>query len=71
MAPLVLTLALLAMTAATTAITVSLDMTLDSFDDQYQNCSRAMEEALPPLNCSEFQNNPLFAQVWPKAVEEW
>ncbi|NXP68476.1 NRT2 ribosyltransferase, partial [Chloropsis cyanopogon] len=31
----------------------------------------AMTEALPALNRSEFQKNPLFAQAWPKATAEW
>ncbi|KAF4796166.1 NAD(P)(+)--arginine ADP-ribosyltransferase 2-like protein [Turdus rufiventris] len=72
MALLALTLALLAMTMATTAIEEKpLDMALDSFDDRYQGCGPAMEEALKTLNRSDFKNNPLFAQVWPKAVAEW
>ncbi|NWR49553.1 NARE ribosyltransferase, partial [Regulus satrapa] len=72
MAPLALTLALLAMTVAT-AVTkgLPLDMAQDSFDDQYRGCGPAMAEALPALNRSEFQKNPLFARVWPKAVVEW
>ncbi|KAF4797491.1 hypothetical protein TURU_073154 [Turdus rufiventris] len=72
MALLALTLALLAMTVAAMATTTKrLDMALDSFDDQYQGCGPAMEEALPTLNRYEFQNNPLFAEVWPKAEAEW
>uniref|UniRef100_A0A8C3TJ20 NAD(P)(+)--arginine ADP-ribosyltransferase n=1 Tax=Catharus ustulatus TaxID=91951 RepID=A0A8C3TJ20_CATUS len=72
MALLALTLALLTMTVATTDIEEKpLDMALDSFDDQYQGCGPAMRAELPDLNCSEFQNNPLFAQVWPKAVAKW
>ncbi|XP_032920332.1 NAD(P)(+)--arginine ADP-ribosyltransferase 2-like [Catharus ustulatus] len=72
MALLPLTLALLAMTVATTAMTTKpLDMALDSFDDQYQGCGPAMEEALPDLNSSEFQKNPLYAKVWPIAEAEW
>ncbi|XP_056341751.1 erythroblast NAD(P)(+)--arginine ADP-ribosyltransferase-like isoform X2 [Oenanthe melanoleuca] len=72
MALLALTLALLAMTVATTAITViPLDMAWNSFDDQYQGCGPEMKAALPALNHSEFQENPLFAKVWPEAVEEW
>ncbi|XP_032912606.1 erythroblast NAD(P)(+)--arginine ADP-ribosyltransferase-like isoform X1 [Catharus ustulatus] len=69
---LVLTLALLAMTMTTEGIaTKPLDMTPDSFDDQYQGCGPAMEEALPGLKRSELQMNPLFAKVWLKAVAEW
>ncbi|KAF4794967.1 NAD(P)(+)--arginine ADP-ribosyltransferase 2-like protein [Turdus rufiventris] len=50
MALLALTMALLAMTVATTAIQEKpLDMALDSFDDQYQGCGRAMEEAIAML----------------------
>ncbi|NWY68366.1 NAR1 ribosyltransferase, partial [Erithacus rubecula] len=72
MAFLTLTLALLAMTVATTAYEVKqLDMALDSFDDQYQGCVPAMKVALPALNHSEFQKNPLFAKVWPEAVTQW
>ncbi|KAF4803373.1 hypothetical protein TURU_016865 [Turdus rufiventris] len=72
MALLDLTLALLAITVATTATTLKpLDMALNSFDDQYQDCGPAMEEALPALNSSELQKNPLFAKVWPMAVAEW
>ncbi|XP_032921747.1 erythroblast NAD(P)(+)--arginine ADP-ribosyltransferase-like [Catharus ustulatus] len=72
MALLALTLALLAMTVTTVAITLKpLDMALDSFDDQYQGCVPAMRAELPALNCSEFENNPLFAKVWPKAVAKW
>ncbi|NXU98951.1 NRT2 ribosyltransferase, partial [Cettia cetti] len=50
---------------------VPLDMALDSFDDQYRGCGSAMTAALPALNRSEFQKNPLFARVWPEAVAEW
>ncbi|XP_032912495.1 erythroblast NAD(P)(+)--arginine ADP-ribosyltransferase-like [Catharus ustulatus] len=71
MALLALTLALLAMTVATQVITVPLDMALNSFDDQYQGCGPDMMAELPALNRSEFRKNPLFAQVWPKAVAEW
>uniref|UniRef100_A0A8C3P0B2 NAD(P)(+)--arginine ADP-ribosyltransferase n=1 Tax=Cyanoderma ruficeps TaxID=181631 RepID=A0A8C3P0B2_9PASS len=72
MAPLAHTLALLAMTVATAAIEVKpLDMAQDSFDDRYQGCGPAMTAALPALNRSEFQKNPLFAQVWPNAAAEW
>ncbi|NWT25799.1 NARE ribosyltransferase, partial [Cardinalis cardinalis] len=66
------TLALLAMAMAIAAIkVVTLDMAQDSFDDQYQGCSTNMTTALPALNHSEFQQNPLFAQAWTKARAEW
>ncbi|XP_050839733.1 erythroblast NAD(P)(+)--arginine ADP-ribosyltransferase-like isoform X2 [Serinus canaria] len=72
MAPLAQTLALLAMTVATTAVEmVTLDMAQDSFDDQYRGCGPAMTAALPALNGSEFQQNPLFAQAWVKARAKW
>ncbi|NXB67648.1 NARE ribosyltransferase, partial [Struthidea cinerea] len=72
MAPLAHTLALLAMTVATTAIeVVPLDMAPDAFDDQYRGCGRAMAAALPALNRSELQQNPLFAQGWAEATAEW
>uniref|UniRef100_A0A8C3QMZ0 NAD(P)(+)--arginine ADP-ribosyltransferase n=1 Tax=Cyanoderma ruficeps TaxID=181631 RepID=A0A8C3QMZ0_9PASS len=60
------------MTVATVAIEVKpLDMAQDSFDDQYRGCGPAMTAALPALNRSEFQKNPLFAQVWVKAAAKW
>ncbi|KAF4796705.1 hypothetical protein TURU_081935 [Turdus rufiventris] len=46
-----LTLALLAMTMVTTAIEEKpLDVALDSFNDQYQNCSRAMKGRGSPMS---------------------
>ncbi|XP_063251786.1 erythroblast NAD(P)(+)--arginine ADP-ribosyltransferase-like [Prinia subflava] len=72
MAPLSLTLALLAMAVATVANDVErLDMAQDSFDDQYRGCGPAMTAALPALNRSDFQQNPLFARAWLDAVKEW
>ncbi|XP_059334263.1 erythroblast NAD(P)(+)--arginine ADP-ribosyltransferase-like [Ammospiza nelsoni] len=72
MAPLVQTLALLAMAMATMALDVyRLDMVPDSFDDQYQGCVPAMKAALPALNRSEFEQNKEFAEVWVKAAAEW
>ncbi|NWV35727.1 NRT2 ribosyltransferase, partial [Grantiella picta] len=72
MAPLACTLALLAMTRASAAIMMlPLDMAPMSFDDQYQGCRSAMMEALPALNRSEFQQNPLFAKAWKAAAAEW
>ncbi|KAM4908001.1 erythroblast NAD(P)(+)--arginine ADP-ribosyltransferase-like [Sylvia borin] len=72
MAPLVHTLALLAMAVATMADDVfPLDMAQDSFDDQYQGCRPAMIAALPALNRSEFQKNPVLEEFWPLAVAQW
>ncbi|RMB90884.1 hypothetical protein DUI87_32717 [Hirundo rustica rustica] len=49
-----------------------MDMAPNSFDDQYRGCRPAMTVALPALNHSEFQDNPVFAQAWLKAVaDEW
>ncbi|NXY12245.1 NAR1 ribosyltransferase, partial [Pteruthius melanotis] len=72
MAPLAHTLALLAMAVATEAVEVlPLDMAQTSFDDQYRDCGPAMTAALPALNRSDFQQNPLFAKVWAMATAEW
>ncbi|NXB71069.1 NARE ribosyltransferase, partial [Donacobius atricapilla] len=72
MAPLAHTLALLAMTVATAAIKVTrLDMAQDSFDDRYQGCGPAMTAALPALNHTDFQQNPLFAHAWAIATALW
>ncbi|KAM4907993.1 erythroblast NAD(P)(+)--arginine ADP-ribosyltransferase-like [Sylvia borin] len=72
MAPLVHTLALLAMVVATTAYEVKpLDMAQNSFDDQYRGCGAAMKARLPALNRSEFLNNPDFARIWPEAMAKW
>uniref|UniRef100_A0A803V0T1 NAD(P)(+)--arginine ADP-ribosyltransferase n=1 Tax=Ficedula albicollis TaxID=59894 RepID=A0A803V0T1_FICAL len=62
----------ISLTSFTSKPTVKpLDMALDSFDDQYQNCSHAMKAALPALNRFEFQNNSLFTEVWSQAVSMW
>lgn len=72
MALLALTVALLAVPVATTAMEeVALDMAPASFDDQYRGCGPAMSRALPALTRSDFQNNPVFAEVWPKAESKW
>ncbi|KAM3680694.1 erythroblast NAD(P)(+)--arginine ADP-ribosyltransferase-like [Ammospiza maritima maritima] len=72
MAPLVQSLALLAMAMTTMALDVyRLDMAPDSFDDQYQGCGPAMKAALPALNRSEFEQNKEFAEVWVKAAAKW
>ncbi|KAF1642898.1 Erythroblast NAD(P)(+)--arginine ADP-ribosyltransferase, partial [Eudyptes chrysocome] len=50
---------------------VALDMAPDSFDDQYQGCSRTMEEKLQELNRTEFANNSIYAEAWTHAATEW
>uniref|UniRef100_A0A8B9SM83 NAD(P)(+)--arginine ADP-ribosyltransferase n=1 Tax=Anas platyrhynchos TaxID=8839 RepID=A0A8B9SM83_ANAPL len=47
-----------------------MDMAWDSFDDQYQGCSRMMEEKLKTVNRTEFQNK-VYADTWRKAAEHW
>ncbi|XP_068534497.1 uncharacterized protein [Anas acuta] len=47
-----------------------MDMAWDSFDDQYQNCSRMMEEKLKTVNRTEFQNKT-YADTWRRAAERW
>ncbi|NXV23740.1 NARE ribosyltransferase, partial [Cepphus grylle] len=50
---------------------VALDMAPTSFDDQYQGCSRMMEEELEELNSTEFANNWIYAKAWTQAAAEW
>ncbi|NXW20639.1 NARE ribosyltransferase, partial [Circaetus pectoralis] len=50
---------------------VALDMAPTSFDDQYQGCSRMMEELLEELNRTEFANNSVYAKAWTLAAAEW
>lgn len=50
---------------------VALDMALSSFDDQYQGCSRMMEEELGELNRTEFTTNDIYARAWTTAAAEW
>ncbi|KAM6096137.1 GPI-linked NAD(P)(+)--arginine ADP-ribosyltransferase 1 isoform 2-T4 [Chlamydotis macqueenii] len=50
---------------------VALDMAPTSFDDQYQGCSRTMEEELEELNRTEFAKNSIYAKVWTLAATEW
>ncbi|KAF2978527.1 hypothetical protein EK904_013378 [Melospiza melodia maxima] len=72
MPPLAQILALLPMAMATVIKeVVSLDVARDSFDDQYQGCHPAITATLPALNCSEFYQNCVFAQIWVKAVAKW
>uniref|UniRef100_A0A8B9TIY3 NAD(P)(+)--arginine ADP-ribosyltransferase n=1 Tax=Anas platyrhynchos TaxID=8839 RepID=A0A8B9TIY3_ANAPL len=47
-----------------------MDMARDSFDDQYQDCSRMMEEKLKMVNRTEFQNK-VYADTWREAAEYW
>uniref|UniRef100_A0A8B9SM30 NAD(P)(+)--arginine ADP-ribosyltransferase n=1 Tax=Anas platyrhynchos TaxID=8839 RepID=A0A8B9SM30_ANAPL len=51
-------------------ITPVMDMAQDSFDDQYQGCSRMMEEKLKTVNLTEFQNK-VYADTWRRAAEHW
>uniref|UniRef100_A0A8B9SLW1 NAD(P)(+)--arginine ADP-ribosyltransferase n=1 Tax=Anas platyrhynchos TaxID=8839 RepID=A0A8B9SLW1_ANAPL len=48
----------------------AMDMAQDSFDDQYQDCSRMMEEKLKTVNLTEFQNKA-YADTWKRAAEHW
>ncbi|XP_075598874.1 erythroblast NAD(P)(+)--arginine ADP-ribosyltransferase-like isoform X2 [Balearica regulorum gibbericeps] len=50
---------------------VALDMAPSSFDDQYQGCSRMMEEELEKLNRTEFANNRVYRETWSQATAEW
>ncbi|NXF55863.1 NARE ribosyltransferase, partial [Oceanites oceanicus] len=50
---------------------VALDMAPTSFDDQYQGCSRMMEEELGELNRTEFANNIVYAKAWTQAAAAW
>ncbi|XP_054696660.1 erythroblast NAD(P)(+)--arginine ADP-ribosyltransferase-like isoform X2 [Grus americana] len=50
---------------------VALDMAPSSFDDQYQGCSRMMEEELEELNRTEFTNNRVYKEAWSQATAEW
>nr|XP_038034604.1 erythroblast NAD(P)(+)--arginine ADP-ribosyltransferase-like isoform X3 [Anas platyrhynchos] len=47
-----------------------MDMAQDSFDDQYLNCSRMMEEKLKTVNRNEFQNK-VYADTWREAAKHW
>ncbi|NXM71889.1 NRT2 ribosyltransferase, partial [Serilophus lunatus] len=68
-------LALLALSTATPAPAalpeVPLDMSPDSFDDRYRGCARAMAEALPALNCSEWALGGHYPAGWALAAAEW
>ena len=48
-----------------------LDMALDSFDDRYAGCAKAMAAALPDLNRTEFQENKVYADSWAHASSRW
>lgn len=50
---------------------LALDMAPTAFDDQYQGCSRMMEELLEELNRTEFANNSVYAKTWTLAAAEW
>ncbi|KAM6144693.1 LOW QUALITY PROTEIN: erythroblast NAD(P)(+)--arginine ADP-ribosyltransferase-like [Phoenicopterus ruber ruber] len=50
---------------------VALDRAPSSFDDQYQGCSRLMEQELQELNRTEFANNSVYAKAWTLAAAEW
>ncbi|NXY39160.1 NRT2 ribosyltransferase, partial [Pomatorhinus ruficollis] len=66
MAALAHTLALLTMLMATKAIELK-----PLIIEQITGCRSAPSKDLPPLKRPEFQQNPLFAQVWAKATDEW
>ncbi|XP_028914474.2 GPI-linked NAD(P)(+)--arginine ADP-ribosyltransferase 1-like [Ornithorhynchus anatinus] len=46
-------------------------MALDSFDDQYINCTQEMERELDALNQTEFTNNAIYAKAWKVATDKW
>ncbi|NWZ35250.1 NRT2 ribosyltransferase, partial [Brachypodius atriceps] len=72
MAPLVWSLALLAMVVGTVATELlSMDMAQNSFDDQYLKCSDKMSEKFPELQRSDFLKNEKFKENWTKATAEW
>uniref|UniRef100_A0A8B9QZ10 NAD(P)(+)--arginine ADP-ribosyltransferase n=1 Tax=Anas platyrhynchos TaxID=8839 RepID=A0A8B9QZ10_ANAPL len=47
-----------------------MDMARYSFDDQYQDCSRMMEEKLKTVNRTEFKNK-VYKDTWKNASEHW
>ncbi|XP_038034751.2 erythroblast NAD(P)(+)--arginine ADP-ribosyltransferase-like isoform X2 [Anas platyrhynchos] len=47
-----------------------MDMAPYSFDDQYQDCSRMMEEKLKTVNRTEFRNK-VYKDTWRRAAEHW
>ena len=49
---------------------VAMDMANNTFDDQYQGCSRMMEDELEELNRTEFANE-VYAEGWRNAAMEW
>uniref|UniRef100_A0A8V0XF62 NAD(P)(+)--arginine ADP-ribosyltransferase n=1 Tax=Gallus gallus TaxID=9031 RepID=A0A8V0XF62_CHICK len=49
---------------------VAMDMANNTFDDQYQGCSRVMEDELEELNRTEFANE-VYAEGWRNAAMEW
>ncbi|NXU93431.1 NARE ribosyltransferase, partial [Xiphorhynchus elegans] len=66
-----LLLVLLPGAVATGIKKVPLDMALNSFDDQYRDCSSKMLEELPALNRSEFVPDSNYSKAWDEAIVQW
>ncbi|XP_064000127.1 erythroblast NAD(P)(+)--arginine ADP-ribosyltransferase-like [Pogoniulus pusillus] len=54
-----------------TVMELELDMAPTAFDDQYQGCSKLMEEEVAELNRAELSSDRQYAEAWALAAEEW